>query len=104
MAITIEELQAKLLLYENNGAAKLYYSLNRKMNEMADIMNKNSLSTLSLDDPKDKTFERLKVIWNDASSIATAVRALGEAAGVTGDEEADVSKKPFVETIAESRK
>jgi hypothetical protein len=102
--VTVEELKAKLLLYENNGAAKLYYSLNRKMNEMADIMNKNSLSTLSLDDPKDKTFERLKVIWNDASSIATAVRALGEAAGVTGDEEADVSKKPFVETIAESRK
>lgn len=100
----ITELQEKLKLYEQNGAAKLFYSLNRKMNEMADIMNKNSLATLTLDDPKDKTFERLKVIWNDASSIATAVKALGDAAGVTGNEEKDINKKPFVDTIADSRK
>ena len=91
------------LLYESNGAAKLYYSLNRKMNEMADIMNKNSLSTLSLDDPKDKTFERLKVIWNDAASISIAVKELGDTAGITGDETRDVSKKPFVNTIADNR-
>lgn len=104
MAETLEDLQAKLKLYEQNGAAKLFYSLNRKMNEMADIMNKNSLATLSLDDPKDKTFERLKVIWNDASSIATAVKELGQTAGVTGNEELDISKKPFVNTIAEDRK
>ncbi len=90
---TIEELKAKLLSYEQNGIAKLYYSLNRKANEMADIMNKNSLATLALDDPKDKTFERLKVIWNDASSIAVSVKSLGELAGVTGDEEKDIAKK-----------
>jgi len=103
MADTIEDLKAQLALYEQNGAAKLFYSLNRKMNEMADIMNKNSLATLSLDDPKDKTFERLKVLWNDASSIAVAVKSLGEAAGVTGDEEKDIAKKPFNDRIAESR-
>jgi hypothetical protein len=103
MAETIEELKAKILLYEQNGAAKLFYSLNRKMNEMADIMNKTSLATLSLDDPKDKTFDRLKFIWNDASSIATAVKELGNTAGVTGNEEKDVSRKPFVETIADKR-
>ena len=76
MSETIETLKEKLLLYEQNGAAKLFYSLNRKMNEMADIMNKTNLSDLTLDDPKNKTFERLKVIWNDASSIATAVKDL----------------------------
>jgi hypothetical protein len=100
---SIEELKAKVLLYEQNGAAKLYYSLNRKMNEMADIMNKNTLGDLDLNDPKDKTFERLKVIWNDAASIATAVKELGMAAGVTGVEDIDVNKKPFVDTIAQSR-
>ena len=103
MADTIEDLKAQLALYEQNGAAKLFYSLNKKMNEMADIMNKHSLANLSLDDPKDKTFERLKVLWNDASGIALAVKALGEAAGVTGDEEKDISKKPFNDRIAESR-
>jgi len=104
MARTLEEAEQLISLYENNGAAKLFYSLNRKQNEMADIMNKNSLSTLKLDDPKDKTFERLKVVWNDSASIAIAVKTLGDAAGVTGDEDKDVLKKPFVESIADSRK
>lgn len=104
MAETIEELKEKLKLYEQNGAAKLYYSLNRKANEMADLLNKVTLSTLTLDDPKDKTFERMKVVWNDASSISTAIKELGISAKVTGNEQEDVDKKPFVETIAESRK
>ena len=101
---TIEELKDKLLRYENNGAAKLYYSLNRKMWEMADIMNKNNLGTMTLDDAKDKTFDRLKIIWQDASSIAQAVDALGKIARVTGNEIEDISRKPFVDSIAEHRK
>jgi hypothetical protein len=95
--------EEKIALYEQNGAAKLYYSLNRKMNEMADLMNKTNLSTLLLDDPKDKTFERLKVIWNDAASIAVAIKTLGDSAGVTGDEKKDVEKKPFNDRLAMDR-
>ena len=103
MAETIEELKALVAKYQENGAAKLYYSLNRKMNEMADLMNKNNLVVMSIDDPKDKTFDRLKVIWSDAAAIATAVKTLGEVAGVTGDEKKDIERKPFVDTIAEKR-
>lgn len=103
MSETIEDLKAKLLLYEQNGAAKLYYSLNRKMNEMANLMNKTDLGKLALDDPKDKTFDRLKVIWNDAASIALAIKSLGELAGVTNNEDRDVNRKPFVDTIADKR-
>lgn len=88
----IKELEQKLKHYEHNGAAKLFYALNRKMSEMADRLNSISISTVALDDPRDKTFDRLKVIWNDAASIATAVKALGETAGVTNDETADTSK------------
>ena len=102
--MTIEEAKAKLSLYEQNGVAKLYYSLNRKMNEMADLMNNNNLSLLEIENPKDKTFDRLKVIWNDAASIAQAVESLGRIAKVTGDEDEDINKKPFVDTIAESRR
>lgn len=103
---TVPELSdtEKVQRYEQNGAAKLFYSLNRKMNEMADLMNKNNLATMSIDDPKDKTFDRLKVIWNDAASIATAVKTLGEVAGVTHDEEKDIARKPFVDTIASDRR
>ena len=89
---------------KGNGAAELADALNRKMNEMADMLNKSNLSNLDLTDAKDKTFERLKVIWSDAESIATAVKALREAAGITGGELEDISKKPFVDTIADSRR
>ena len=92
MARTLEEAEKIISLYEQDGVTSLYYSLNRKANEMAQIMNKNSLVNLQLDDPKDKTFERLKVIWNDASSLATSIETLGNAAGITGDEEKDYQK------------
>jgi hypothetical protein len=100
----IEELEAKLSIYEQNGAAKLYYALNRKQNEMADLMNSISLKNLDITDPKDKSFERLKVLWNDAASIATATEVLGKSAGVTGNEQDDINKKPFVETLAQPRR
>jgi hypothetical protein len=92
---TLQEAEAIIKLYEQNGAAKLYYALNRKMNEMADMLNKQTLSVLDLTDAKDKTFERLKVIWNDAASISQAVKALGEATGITNDEIIDSNKTPF---------
>lgn len=103
MAENIEDLQDKLRLYEQNGAAKLYYSLNRKMNEMADLMNSKNLSKISVDDPKDKTFDRLKIIWQDAASIATSVDALGKLAKITGAEETDINNKPFLDTLAIKR-
>jgi len=103
MAETIDDLTAKLALYEQNGAAKLYYSLNRKANEMADLLNKHNLGTMTIDDPKDKTFDRLKVIWNDATGLGVAIKGLGEVAGITGNEEKDIAKKPFNDRIAESR-
>jgi len=43
---TLEELKHKLSLYEQNGAAKLFYALNRKANEMADLLNKTNISHL----------------------------------------------------------
>lgn len=104
MAETVEELKERLKRYEQNGAAKLYYSLQRKMNEMADMLNNHNLASLDVDDAKSKTFDRLKTIWNDAEGIAKGTEALGKLAKVTGNEDEDVSKKPFVDTIAESRK
>ena len=41
---TIEELKHKIAIYEQNGSAKLFYALNRKANEMADLLNKTNLS------------------------------------------------------------
>lgn len=89
----IKELEDKLAFYEQDGGAKLYYSLQRKMNEIADILNNVKLSNLALDDKNDKTFERLKVLWTDSKVISEAAKVLGDAAGVTGDEKKDVNKR-----------
>ena len=82
---SVDDLKLALKKYEENGVAKLYYSLNRKAWEMADLMNAYSLKDLDIDDPKSKTFDRLKIIWQDSSSLAAAVKALGDAAGLYRD-------------------
>lgn len=101
----IEDLQSRINKYEEDGVAKLYYALNRKAWEMADLLNGTNLKSLDITDGKDKSFERLKAIWSDAASIASAVKALGENAGITGDEVKDIKKnlKAFTpESIADA--
>jgi translation initiation factor 2B subunit (eIF-2B alpha/beta/delta family) len=100
---TIEELQEKLKLYEQNGPAKAAYSINRKLNELADMLNKTNLASLDIGDKNDKTFERLKVAWSEMASLGGAYKTLAESAGITGDEKKDTEKKPFIETIADKR-
>jgi len=98
-------LEKKVQGYEGNGPAKLYYSLNRKQWEMADLMNKQSLTEIEIDDPKSKTFDRLKTVWKDAAELATAVQSLGIALGITGDEANDLKSKRRTttpESIAEA--
>ena len=103
MVENIQDLKTRIDLYEQDGIAKLYYALNRKANEMADLLNNQSLRSLDLSDAKDKTFERMKIVWNDAASITGAIAALGISSGITGDEEKDIkSKRPITtpESIA----
>jgi hypothetical protein len=86
-------LEQKLQAFELPGRIKLYYALNRNMNDLADMLNRIDMKTISIDDPKDKTMERLKIIWPSIASLASTIQILGEAAGVTGDEKKDTSRK-----------
>lgn len=101
----IARLEDRLAKYEDNGIAKLYYSLNRKANEMADLMNNVALKDLDIDDPKSKSFDRLRTIWTNAAEIAISLTQLGQMSGVL---KAEVKKpeesKPFVDLIAQDRK
>lgn len=78
-------LQNKNSYYEQDGVGKLYYSLQRKANEMADLLNDNKLTSTMLEDPKDKTFERLQKIWTDAEGVSNAIKSLGVIAGIGQD-------------------
>jgi hypothetical protein len=103
MAESIEDLKAKIALYEQNGPAKAAYSINRKLNELADMLNKTNVSQIDIADPKDKSFERLKSAWGEMASLGEAYKTLAASAGISGDEKKDVERKPFVDTIAEKR-
>lgn len=99
----LEKLQEKIKLYEQNGGAKLYYSLNRKMNEMADMLNANSLNSINIDDAKDKSFDRVFKLLEKSQLIAASAQTLRTFAGITDNEQEDINRKPFVDTIAQSR-
>lgn len=105
MSESIEELKKKIALYEQNGAAKLFYSLNRKASELADLLNKHTLASFDIADAKDKSFDRIKIAWNEAATIATAIKALQETAGITGDEVKDTQNPIYritPETMADN--
>lgn len=87
--------------YEN-GDAKLYYALQRKMSEMADMLNKTKLDSIDLTDGKDKSFERIKSIWDSAEKVSTAATSLGVAAGITNNEADDINKPIKRATTPES--
>ena len=93
----IAYLQGKNAYYEHDGIGKLYHALNRKANEMAELLNKTSLTAIDIDDPKIKTFERLQKIWVDAGTISASIKALEVLAGI--NQEATTDKKDVVQVI-----
>ena len=100
----IAKLEEKLSKYEDNGMAKLYYSLNRKANEMADLMNNVALKDLDIDDPKSKSFDRLRTIWGNAAEIAVSLTQLGQMSGILKVDKNTEETKPFVDLIAQERR
>jgi hypothetical protein len=83
-------LERRLDLYEKAASARLYYALIRKQNEMADLLNENYLKTAIAE--SDKSFERLRSLWNDAKDVVIDTKILGEALGITGDEIRDTAR------------
>lgn len=88
-----DALQSKLDSLDLQGKAKLYYSLNRNMSDLSDLLDNIELKNVNMDDPKDKTMERLKLIWASVSPLVATISLLGESSGITGDEKKDTTKK-----------
>jgi hypothetical protein len=101
--LRIRALESKLESLGVKGDAKLYYSLNKNMSDLSDILDNTDMSEINLSDPKDKTMERLKTIWAAITPLAETLKFLKATAGITGDEEEDKVRKPFVDRIADDR-
>jgi hypothetical protein len=101
--LRIKALEAKLESLGVKGEAKLYYSLNKNMADLSDILDNTEMSEINLSDPKDKTMERLKTIWAAITPLAETLKFLKSTAGITGDEEKDI-KRSFTDRLATERK
>jgi hypothetical protein len=86
----LSQSEKRLALYEKAASARLYYALMRKQNEMADLLNESYLKNAISE--SDKSFERLRYLWNDAKDLVVNTKILGEAVGITGDEQKDTNK------------
>lgn len=81
------------------GKAKLYYSLNRNMADLSDMLDGIKMKDVNLDDPKDKTMERLKMIWASVKPLVETISLLGTSSGITGDEKKDtINKGSFLDS------
>lgn len=95
MPETIEDLKKKISLYEQNGAAKLFYAINRKMNEMGDLMNKTNLGNIDLEDKDSKSFDRLFKLLEKSQVISNAAQTIQGFAGITNNEAKDTQDPKF---------
>ena len=86
-------LQSKLDSLGIQGKAKLYYSLNRNMADLSDMLDSIKMKSVNLDDKEDRTMERLKMIWASVKPLVETVSLLGESSGITGDEKKDTTRK-----------
>ena len=75
------------------GKAKLYYSLNRNMSDIADMLDKIKFADIVLDNKDDKTMERLKMLWASVKPLAETLSILELSAKISGDEKTDTTSK-----------
>lgn len=99
----VSVLEQRVASFEDNGRSKMYYALNRNMNDLADMLNGINIKTIAIDDPKDKTIERLKMIWASMTTLGETLAVFGQSSGVLKKGDVD-DKTPFIESIAETRK
>lgn len=85
------------------GKAKLYYSLNKNMSDIADMLDKIKFSEINLESKADATMERLKMLWASVKPLAETLNILETTTTLTGDEKADTAPRNVLE-FAESRK
>jgi len=100
----IKKLEDELALYKINGAVGLYYELNRLVNQAVQYSRGRTIQSLISGDEKgDKTFERFLALIKSAKEHILDMEEIKIKLNLTGDEEKDKEKRPFVSRIAEPR-
>lgn len=87
-------------MYESDGIVGAYYSLNRKLNEITELLNKTDLAKLDLSDKDDGSWERVMKLFNNVGEINDVMKKLKLDNSLSGDEEKDRNnRKPLIEQL-----
>lgn len=101
----VKELEAELAEYKLNGAIGLYYELNRFVNSTVSYMRETGVKALLAaakdDDPK--KFERVMTLIKNAKEHIIDMEEIKNKLGLSGEEDKDRQKKPFIDRIADKR-
>lgn len=90
----------KLRLYEQDGIVGAYYALNRKLNEITELLNATDMSSIDMTDKDDKTMERVMKFFGSIGDINDAMKKLKLDNALTGDEDKDKARnKPLIEQL-----
>jgi len=94
------KLEQKIELYESDGIVGAYYALNRKLNEITNLLNNNDLSNLDLSDKDNGSWERVLKLFNSVGDINDVMRKLRMDNQLSGDEDKDKARrKPIIEEL-----
>lgn len=100
----IKKLEEEIASYRVNGAVGLYYELNRLVNDTIKYTRSKSVSSLLSEGEKgDKTFERTMALIKNAKEHVLDMEEIKNKLNLTGNEEKDKEKVPFIETVATKR-
>lgn len=94
------KIEDKIKIYESDGIVGAYYALNRKLNEITNLLNNNDLSRLDLSDKDDGSWERVMKLFNSVGDINDVMKKLKMDNQLSGDEDKDKSRrKPLIEEL-----
>ena len=93
-------IEDRIRLYESDGIVGAYYSLNRKLNEITELLNRSDLSQLDLSDKNDGSWERVIKLFASVGEINDVMKKLKIDNQLSGDEDKDKSRrKPIIEEL-----
>jgi hypothetical protein len=99
----IKELEDELLMYRQDGMYALYFSLNRKMNELSRSMNNFTLDFTS----DDRSFDRFQKVTTSLKEMVDSASWLRNNYMKMTEEEAKEAEKkgiPLIEQLAKQNK
>jgi hypothetical protein len=100
----IAVLEQRLSAYENDAVYRGYYALNKIVNQQVDVLNEFNLKSEISQNPKeDKKYDRVKNVWEGLKAMIIDLNALKTELRLTGNEERDNKKVPFIESVATKR-